>query len=499
MRKTLLLAALAGALLLAGCGPGGTVSAPAASVPADVSAPGPEETAIPIPFTLAAYPAQSFHPALAESAANLDLAPLLYEGLFTLDSRFQPQPLLCQSYFVSADGLVWTFHLREGITFSDGTPLTGEIAAQALRTAQDPASRYAVRLAGASIRGEGNQVTITLSQPNGALPQLLDIPIFLGEGDRPLGTGPYVLAESGGQLSLTARPDWREGADSLPVQEILLESMTRSDEQMPAFNAGEITLLNADLTGDSALGSSGRYQVWDYNTTGLLYLGFNDRQGLCRDPAVRLAVARSVDREDLADAVFARHAVPAALPVHPDSPWYDGELAEELAYDPGALAGLDLEGRPVTLLVNIEDTAKSAAATWIAQELEAAGLVAEVNRLPWAEYLDALEKGRFDLYLGEVFLTPDFDLTPLLGVNGGLNYGGWTTPLSEGLLSAFRSAQGELKPASASALYRHLCQQVPIAPLCFQNGTVLTQYGRAEGLAPVYGNLFAGLENWEIS
>ena len=376
-------------LLLTACGTGGTESSASASgssagaSASSSSSEGGQEPAANTPFTLAAAPSYSFHPVLAESTINLTLAPLMYEGLFTLDSTFQAQPLLCQNYVVSSDGLTWTFTLQTGITFSDGTPLTGEVAAQALQTARDPASRYAARLSSvSSIQGTGNQVVITLSQPNGALPQLLDIPISLGTGDRPLGTGPYVLTDQNGTLSLTARSDWRLGVENLPLQEIALSSTARTDDLMPAFNAGEISLLDVDLTGNSALGSSGRYQVWDYNTTSMLYLGFNAQQGLCRDAAVRKAIAQAIDRDDVADSIFARHAKAAALPVHPDSPWYDGELAAELAYDPSVLADLSLDGRPLTLVVNIEDTAKSAAATYIAQQLEAAGLVVTVDRQP---------------------------------------------------------------------------------------------------------------------
>lgn len=61
-------------------------------------------------------------------------------GSSAVDASFQAQPLLCSGYTVSEDGLTWTFTLREGITFSDGTPLTGTVAAQA------PPGRYGAGL-----------------------------------------------------------------------------------------------------------------------------------------------------------------------------------------------------------------------------------------------------------------------------------------------------------------------------------------------------------------
>lgn len=106
------------------------------------------------------------------------------------------------------------------------------------------------------------------------------------------------------------------------------------------------------------------------------------------------------------------------------------------------LADQGLEGRPLTLVVNIENTAKSAVANYVEQQLESAGLVVTVDRLPWEEYQETVAAGDFDLYIGEVYLTPDFDLSPLLGPGGSLNYGGWTSSTISGLLSSFRTAQG---------------------------------------------------------
>lgn len=209
---------LALALLLAGCGNTGDVSSSSSGSQSSSSSSSSQEEQEKNtqPFTLAAYPAYSFHPALSTSQANLTLAPLLYESLFTVDSTFTATPQLCQSYTVSEDGLTWTFQLRAGVTFSDGTPLTGEIVAQALQTAKDPASRYAKRLANVSgVSGSGEQVTITLTTPNGGAAHAAGYSYRPGTAPtRPLGTGPYVLSEQGGKLYLNARADWWQGADS---------------------------------------------------------------------------------------------------------------------------------------------------------------------------------------------------------------------------------------------------------------------------------------------
>ena len=487
-------------LSLSACGGEGEASSSDSSVDTSQEEVRESETAT---LTLAFYPQQSLHPALSANRANLTLAPLLYEGLFAVDGSFTAQPVLCESYTVSPDKLTWTFTLRGGVTFSDGTSLTGEVAAAALELARGEGSRYSGRLSHVTsiTAGEGT-VTVTLDEPNGSLPLLLDIPLALGAGERPVGTGPYLLSENGEEAELTARENWWQ-ARQMPADTISLKIMNKSDEMIFAFDAGDISLVEVDLMGTNSLGYSGSYETRDYSTTSMIYLGFHTRAGLCQSAEVRKALGRGVDRESIARITYATHAVPSALPVHPDSPMYDRWIASQLSYDPEALVNeleaLGAAGRELVLLVNTENMAKASAAQWIADQLESAGMKVRVDNLPFEEYISALEAGRFDLYLGEVALTADFDLSALLASDGALNYGRWQDEQTDQLLAALAAAPMDSREEAASALYAYLGQRVPLVPVCFKNNSVLTKWGRLSGLSPVRGNLFYDLENWVIS
>ncbi len=488
-------------LSLSACG-GGDSPAVSGSSPGDVS----QETVQPpkvLPFTLAFYPEYSLHPTLAGNRTNLTLTPLLYESLFTVDTSFQAQPLLCGSYTVSEDKLVWTLNLRPGITFSDGTPLTGQAAADALNLARAPGSRYRERLAGVAaitVQDESpNQLVITLGRPNGSLPLLLDIPIALGNGERPAGTGPYVLSEDG--LSLTARSGWWQKDKSLPIQSIPLRTVSESDELIYAFDGGEISLVDVDLMATNATGYGGNYQTWDYPAADFLYLGFNTQAGIFRSADARRAVWLAVDRDTIATTIYANHAISTLLPVHPASGLYQPG-SESLAYNPEALAAqveeLRLKDSSLVFLVNSENVAKAAAAQLIAYQLETAGLVVELRQLPFEEYTAALTTGAFDLYLGEMMFTADFDLAPLLSSAGALNYGGWRGEETDALLAAMQAAAPEEKSVHAGAFFALFSEQAPIVPIIFKNGSVLTQWGQLSGLNPVRGNAFYQIENWSI-
>ncbi|NBI68458.1 peptide ABC transporter substrate-binding protein [Pseudoflavonifractor sp. 60] len=490
-------------LALAACGekPAGETSSASSSqntVQEEVPSP------VQVPFTLAVYADYSLNPTLAANRANLTLAPLLYEPLFAVDGHFQAQPVLCQSWTASEDKLVWTFTLRDRITFSDGTPFTAREAAEALELARSSRGRYAQRLADvALISGEDQNLTITLRRPNGDLPALLDIPIALGDGDRPLGTGPYVLTETGDEFSLTARSGWWQTDKTLPVQTIPLHRVSKSDDLIYAFDAGEVSLVDVDLMATNAMGYGGNYQTWDYATTDFLYLGFNTQEGLCRSPQVRRALAQGVDRNTITSAIYANHATPALLPVHPDSPLYSQSAAEAApGYTPEGLATqteeLKLVGKELVLIVNSENVSKVSSAQHIVYQLEAAGLKVELRQLSFEDYTTALARGEFDLYLGETVFTANFDLAPLLGSGGALNYGGWWAEGADGLLWTMHSASPETKPAAAEALFELLNEQAPIVPIAFKNGSVLTQWGRLSGLSPTRGNVFYQIENWIV-
>lgn len=512
-RKRFLCAVLAALWLLAlgGCGeeaPAAQTLAPAATLAAE---PEPE----PVEFALPCYPENSFHPVTSDNRTNLNLGGLLYEGLFALDQRFEPHPVLCQDYSASEDGRTWTFTLRPEVTFSDGSPLTASLVAAALEEART-SPLYSARLARvASIRAGQGSVTVTLDAPNGALPALLDIPISKGGGDRPLGTGPYVFSEQEGKPVLQARSDWRQGTGTLPRQVIPLCAVRGADELMQAFDTHSAALVATDLTGGGAVGFSGSYETVDYPTSTMVFVGLNTRRGPCRDTAVRQALQRLADRESITEVLLARHGTPAALPAAPGCALYPEALSRELDFSSSAAEalltgggwlpgedGVRQKGRErlaLTLAVSEDNLQRVAVAERLAEDLEKAGAAVTLEKLSWERYLSALAQGAFDLYLGEVRMTADFDPAALIAPEGALNYGGYSDRESRALLAAFQSASGPERSTAAEALYRRLAEEPPFVVLCFKHGSVLTQWRQITGLTPTQQNIFYEFAQWNIA
>ena len=468
--------------------------------PFEEEAPPKEETALPEQFALPYMPGRSLDPVDCADGMQQVVASLLYEGLFRLDENLEPQLCLCAGYTYDAESWRYVFTLREGVVFSDGSPLTGREVKAALERAMD-SDRYRSRLAEvASVAAKDGTVTVTLRGPNTGFPALLDIPIAKSgdQGAVPVGTGPYFFArEETGAYLIANQSWWRE--ERRPADRIPLVEASDAEAMLYRFSSHEVQLITADLTGVLAVSTTGSVGCADAATTVLQYVGCNTARAPLDNPALRRALSAGINRANVAGAFLSGHGRAAAFPVSPGSGLYPQELEDAYSLDGFAAAVTESayvpEG-PLTLLVNEENGFKRAIADYLAQTWTAGGVAVEVRALPWEEYAAALSAGDFDLYYGETRLTADWNLSDLLEPDGALNYGHWSNPDTSRLLAEFQAA--EQREAAMKSLCAHLKAQAPILPVCFKSVSVLTQAGVAEGVQPTAAEPFYGMGRWVI-
>ena len=510
MRRALalLLAACLG-LALTACGQEGPPPQP---TPTAAPSAAPTRTAETARFSLGYDPGASRHPITGDSQVNQELTGLVYQGLYELDNEFVPRPLLAASGAPAEDGYSWTFTVKAGALFSDGTPLTARHAADSLNAARS-APLYAARLSAVTAVAAADDATLTifLSEPNGNLPALLDVPIVLEQEEGPpLGTGCYRYESAGERLFLQTNP-YHGGAAALPYDAIPLTAVGDAGERIAAFDSGEITAVTTEFSSAYALGYSSSYEACDYPTTSLVYVGFQAGKGPCQSAQVRQAFSQAFDREALVLAELSGHGDPACLPISPLHGEYGQEAAALLDYDLEEAAALLAQAGyerdeedgllyrrraplAVTLLVNSDNEPRQAAADALAASLRGLGVDVTVNTLPWEGYTAALARGDFDLYIGEVRLTGDFDPAPLL--TGALNYGAAEDWELSQALSAWRGAWGEARAQAAQDLWARFAQAAPFAPLCFRRGSLLVRWGMVSDLQPTRANPFYRIEEW---
>lgn len=464
-------------------------------------------------FTLAYLSRQTLDPIACSDGTQQVIGSLLYEGLFRLDEHFTAQNALCSSYARSGNQLTYTFTLREGAVFTDGSAVTPADVLFTYRRAK-ASERYAARFANIlSMRTGRGTFIVTLSHADSALPALLDIPIVKSGTEKnavPLGSGPYRFSSDESGFSLVHNEAWWNDGSGLPPR-IALSPAKDADTAAYLFSASKAHLFAADLLSNTPAASLGGVDVSDADTTTMCFLGFNVKNAALADKTLRAAMTLAFDREVIVSTLLAGHAHAAQFPISPASPLYPAAL--ETPFDPDAyVAALDARSTtkpggtsksaavvtppaPVELrlLANEESTFKKSLAEYLAKALTASYVTVTPVVLPWAEYLDALERKDFDLWLGETRLTADWNLTPLIGSKGALNYGGYVDALTDTALAQFLVNENE---TTSAAFCQRLTTEAPILALAFKTTSVLTPAGLIDGVSPSMTQPLRSLEDW---
>ena len=460
-----------------------------------------EDNSLPASFSLPYNPEQSLDPITCPDGIQQTVGSLLFEGLFHLDPQLEPQPVLCSSWVYDPDALTYTLQLKNDVKFSDGSLLTGKDVTYTLQRAKNSV-RYGTRLSQIShINASDHTVTLTLSYPNTRFPALLDIPIVKAGTEKnaaPIGTGPYLLSFDDSIPQLISNQIWWQG-DHQPVDRIPLAEAPDWDTTLYRFTSRDVQLITANLIGKEPITATGNILFQDADTTTFQFIGCNTLREPLNDPALRKALSISFNRSTIINAFLSGHGNASQFPVSPISPLYPVDLEQRYskeAFSEMLSQSAYTSAKSLTLLVNSENPFKVSIAEFIAKAMTDGGVRVVVKALPWDEYTTALANGSFDLYYGEIRLTADWNLQPLLGTGGSLNYGRWSNAQTDQLLAAYASAEDP--SAAMESLCRQLQNQAPIFPVCFTATSVLMHPNVLEGLCPTAAEPFYNLNSCRI-
>ena len=439
------------------------------------------------------YPDRSLNPFQCTDFNNKTVLSLLYQGLFSLDQDYQAWPILCKSYQVSWDLKTYTFTLADA-TFSDGTAVTAADAAASLKAAKkgDVYKGRFEQVDKISVTDDG-LLQIKLKVPCESLPMLLDVPIVKEsevDGATPLGTGPYVF-QAGEQPVLQRRSGWWcNGSVPVTAERIRLMNAGTPSELRDAFEFSNLSLVTTDPGSDTYADFHSDYELWESENGIFLYLGCNAESQVLSNADLRRELLQAINREAIITEFYRGFATATTLPASPHSPAYSASLANQYPYEPMRLIQAveeypDTATQEVLLLVNSEDSIRLRVANKIAQDLNNCGMKVKVTALPTKEYITALEKGEFDLYLGQTRLSSNMDLSAFFSPKGSLSVGGLSDVATYSLCLDALANSGNYYN-----LHQKILEQGLIVPILFRSYAIYTQRGSFRGLTPARDNLF---------
>lgn len=463
------------------------------------------------------------------------LGRLLFDGLVYQDEQGGISPWLAKSWEISADGTRYTFHLRDDVTFSDGTAFNAEAVRINLEHMRDPATKSPLAAAYIAPYQSGRVVDeytfeATLKEPYSAFldvlaqswlsmispKQIVEAPQSIAE--QPIGSGPFVLhSYSREQSAVFVRRDdyhWapavtrHQGAAYLARIElnIVPEAMVRysalatgQDDftlEAPAQNAAAIR-ANAELVFSSRIRKGNPSRS----------LTFNTERAPFDDVRVRKAFTQAIDREGLAWIVgFGEFQVKSDF-LAVNTRYYDPAFATALPFDPAAAAALldeagwsarDSDGFRVKdgkrLRASLAFTESAAfpgtAAVAIQSDLAKVGVQLELNVLPLLPAMELRYRGDFDLFGGGYWHSNTADGLYMLYHSQaipsvkliGQNVGHLRDAQLDQLLSDARHAQA---PDQLKALYsqvqQRLVELVPAAPV-YESQHLIAYHRYVKGL-----------------
>lgn len=349
----------------------------------------------------------------------------VFEGLTRFASDGAVVPGLAESWEISEDGLSYTFMLRDGVSFHDGTAMTADDVVFSLDRARAEGSTNAQAALFAGIESveavDDTTVRVTLSAPDGAFTFKMawgDAVIVAPESaetnaTNPVGTGPFRFAEwvQGDRVELVSNPDYWGEAPALTAA--TFRFISDPNAAFAALMAGDVdTFPNFPAPETlSQFESDPRFNVVVGSTEGETILAMNNAGTPLDDVRIRQAITHAVNRQDIIDGAMFGYGTPIGTHFAPHNPDYV-DLTSLSGYDPDAARALLAEAAPDGLTLRLMLPPPSYARRGgeiIAAQLREVGIETEITNMEWADWLERVFRGNdFDLTI--VSHTEPFDI-----------------------------------------------------------------------------------------
>lgn len=365
-----------------------------------------------------------------------DISARIFGNLYDPLLRFKEgsteiEPALAQAWEVTEDGKLWTFHLRKGITFHDGTPFDAEAVKISFDRQINPESPYysedppnvfkdfAFNMISEIRVVDRFTVQFILKSP--FAPMLRTLAMFYGSsivspaalkkygrafGRHPVGAGPFKLKrwEGGREVVLERNEEYWGGAPKL--KEIIYKVIPESSDMVNALLKGSIDVISEiSPTYLERLYFNPGIHILKGKGINVFMLGFNCQKHPYTDERVRRAVAAALDRKRIVNSLLRGKGTPAYSPLPPNIFGYD-ETIRQISYDPQLAKSLLREagypnGFKTELLYFQESLSRAGLFPLSIQSyLRKVGIEVEIVYFDsWDQYEEAIMSGEGELFL----------------------------------------------------------------------------------------------------
>lgn len=354
----------------------------------------------------------TLHPTDFSTTVELGVLNQIYDTLlyYSPDGTKDPEPRIAESYEISDDGLDYTFHLRDDVTFHDGTPVTADDVVFSIELYK--ASEYQgsqISMLSSVEATDEHTVVCHLDAPYSPFLQGICSPMIASKAyyesseddfvNNPIGSGPYkfVSRAKGSNIKLEANEDYYRGAPE--IKEVTFEVIPDSSTKAIALQTGEVNFAEIDSATKPQLEANPAITIAEIPTSSFSYIAMNTEKEPFNDVKVRQAINYAIDRDNLVAVCYDGEAeVNSNICAkerfgYSDDQFqytYDPEKAKELLAEAGIETPYDLG----EILVAEK---YSNLATVIQNDLKAVGLDVTISVKEFNSYISDLQNGSYGI------------------------------------------------------------------------------------------------------
>ena len=393
---------------------------------------------------------ETVDPALNSAVDGGNMILHAFEGLLTLDENGQLKEGQAESWETSEDGLTWTFHLRDGLKWSDGTDLTAKDFVYSWQRVCDPnvAAPYAETVLGMvkgydeAVAGDITKLDVQAPDEKTVVVNLAHPCSYFGElaafatlnpvqqatveangdawatsADTYISNGPFMMTEwvPGSHITFSKNPNYWN-AEAIKLDKLEFELIEDSNAAYSAYTSGEVDMIK-DVPTEEIPSLQGNDDFHVEPIIGTYYVSLNLQKEYFQDARVRKALSLAIDRNYVANTLMQGTYSPASAIVGPGwldtdgssfaenanggTPYIDNDnfdanleeakkLLEEAGYPNG-------EGFPQIEYTTNDAGYHKVVAEYLQQAWAAIGIDLKVNIVEWASFTPMRRNGEFDV------------------------------------------------------------------------------------------------------
>ncbi|HYM31142.1 MAG TPA: ABC transporter substrate-binding protein [Candidatus Cybelea sp.] len=455
-----------------------------------------------------------------DTAAEM-AAALIFDTLTSLDEEGAARPKLATSWTHSDDFKTWTFKIRQGVKFHDGTPLNAAAIKANFDRQKDPANHCRCAFYISFIKSmdapDDTTVVYNLADPSTNLPELLTIQssnnviqsptAWKTKGDdynrNPVGSGPFILKSwtAGDRMVVERNPNyWNKGHPHL--DRVVLRPLPDAQARYASLEAGETDLVWADEFEADNIAKAKKdpkLKVHDYVGSGAAVYAFNTKVAPFDDIRVRQALVMAIDRSKYSEALTNGLSRPASNP-YGDGSWVKCKDDGALPYDPKKAAELIKEyGKPVNFKMIATATPRGRANGQVLQQFwKTVGANMEIDQVDQTTIVTRAFQRQFQLTPWRIvdLADPDPQMFANFHTGSPVALANYSNPELDKLLEHARVTADKDKRTEDYCAVSRLINHEAIWFWTFQNTYYAISKAKLKGLPKLYSGVIDVSDTW---